>query len=80
MDCGPLGDSEMHFISTDSLSPGHLVPSKQQGLAWDSVCITKFCTLATTAAGNATGLGQSAWKIVEETDLGVLVHSQLNMS
>ena len=31
------------------------------------------------ATGNATGLGQSDWKTVKETDLGVLVDAWLNM-
>ncbi len=30
--------------------------------------------MATTAPGNATGLGQSGWKTVEEMDLGTLVN------
>ena len=40
----------------------------------------RSCTLATITPGNATGLGQSGWKTVEETDLGVLIDARLNMS
>ena len=36
--------------------------------------------MATVTPGNATGLGQSGWKTVEEMDLGVLIDAQLNMS
>jgi len=41
----------------------------------------KFCTLATTLPGNATGVGQSSWETCrEEMDLGVLADSQLNVN
>jgi len=38
------------------------------------------CTLATATPVNATGLGQSGWKTVEETNLGLLFDTQLNMA
>ena len=50
-------------------------------VGWDSTRPNAgSCTSATITPGNATGLGQSGWKTVEEMDLGVLLDSRLNMS
>ena len=40
----------------------------------------RSCTLAITTLDNATGLGQSDYKTVEEMDLGLSVNAWLNIS